>query len=130
MTLAMGCGTDWNLFDLLSAAIKQYTAGGIDNEWAWGVSLKTRADKPAECAGKMTLEEKVKSTVSLQECRDGNIVVVNVVMTDCNCLSCGEELPCFTSDMTFEDKLEMTLVYTTDGEWAFHLLDISAEAPQ
>jgi hypothetical protein len=127
----MQCGTDYNLFDLLSAAIKQHnTLAGIPDNWAWGISLKTKADMPAECSGKMTLEEKLKSTVSIEECRAGNIVVVNVVLEDCSCLTCGEELPCITSDMKFEDKLEQTLVYTTDGEWAFHLLDISAEAPQ
>lgn len=127
MALLMQCGTDWNLFDLLSAAIKQHITANVPDEFAWAIALRTKAEKPAECAGKMTLEEKLKSTVSIVEC-ETNIVVINVVLEDCNCLDCGEELSCNTADMTFEQKMEQTLCYTTDGEWAFYLLDITARA--
>ena len=126
----MQCGTDYNLFDLLSAAIKQHNSlAGIPDNWAWAVALRTKAATPDECGSEMTWEEKLKSCISIVECRHGNVVVVNIVLEDCACLICGSELPCNSADMDFFDKFKLTFCYTTDGEWALYLLNINPEVP-
>lgn len=124
--LAMICGADQTLNELLSAAIKEHqTLGGVPDGFAWAIVKKTIAAKPAECGKQLTLAEKIKSTVSIVDCNGTNVIAINVVDESCSCLICGDELPCSLSSLSFEQKVIQTLVYTTDGEWAWHLINVT-----
>jgi len=100
--------------EVLASVIKQDTATG---NWFIAIALKTE-DTIDECGAKWTLEEKLRSAVSLN-CEDNIPALNSVDMGECACLSCGTEIPCNMSDLTFEQKLERTLAYTNEGEWAF-----------
>lgn len=123
--LLLACGLGQTMEELLSAAIKQHlTIAGITDYYAWAVVSKTKATT-AECGKQLTLEEKIKQTVSIVNCPLGDVVAINVVYEACECLSCGDELPCNVTDIPFDEKVNRTLVYTTDGEWAWYILNIT-----
>lgn len=122
MSLALICGADQTVNELLSAAIKDLT--GVNN-YAWAIVKKIKAAEPAECGKQMTLAEKIKSTVALVTCPLGDVIAINVVETACDCLNCGDEIPCNMTTLTFEQKVLKTIVYTTAGEWAWNLIDIT-----
>lgn len=124
MTLLLGCGMNSTLEELISQCIKEHNTiqGDVDN-WALAVVQKTKADAPADCGTKLTFEEKLKQAISIN-CAD-NIVALNVVIEQCSCLSCGDELPCNTADLPLADKLKQAMCYTTDNEWAFYFIDIT-----
>lgn len=126
MALEFLCGQDKGLFELLAACIAQHNtlAGPVDG-WAWKIVQKTKADYPDMCGREMSMEEYWKSAISIVECVAGNYIAINVVIEDCDCLTCGDELPCHTADMDIADKVKRTFCYTTDGEWALYLLDIT-----
>lgn len=106
------------LFELLSATIK-------DNTTSWGIAIVTKTidTQPDLCGKEMTLEEKIQSAVS-QNCAT-NTLAVNVVIVSDSCMRSADELPCNTGDMTFEQRLHRSIVKTTDGEYAFVLINIT-----
>ena len=117
MALAMLCGGDYGLLELITATIKERTADGA---WFIAISIKTE-DTINECGRKMTTAEKIKSSISILECPGGNIVVLNVLTTECECLNCGTEIPCHDADLSFDEKINRVFGYTTDGEWALRI---------
>jgi hypothetical protein len=122
MSLAMICGADQTVNELLAAAIKEVT---VNANWGWAIVKKTKAADPVQCGKQLTLSEKIKSTVSITDCGGVSLIAINVVELSCDCLNCGEELACNVSDLPFEQKVAKTLCYTSDGEWAWYLLNVT-----
>ena len=114
----MNC-TWLTIFELLSATIKETATGN----WTIAYVTKRLDTQPNLCGKEMTLEEKIKSTIS-QNCIT-NTLAINVVIETDACLTSGNELPCNTVDMTFEERLAKTIVLTTDGDYAFLLTNIT-----
>lgn len=124
MALKLACGNDWGLEELLKACLAQVTnLAGTHPDLAWKVIRKTWAAAPAECGRKLTFEEKLKSTISVQDCTGTPVIGINVVLLDCECLACGTELPCNYSDVPLFQLAEQAFCYTTEDEWAFYVMD-------
>ena len=128
MTLVLSCGNDYGLLELLKRALAQHTslAGPVD-QLMWKVIRKTKADLPPECGRELTFAEKLKSAISITDCNGTNVVAINYVSESCECLRCGiDNIPCNESELPFEHLAKQAFCYTTDGEWAFYLGDITA----
>jgi len=92
-------------------------------DYAIKVIIKTKDHSPEACGNSPSLWERVRSAISVEGC---GTIGLNVVYVDrCSCLDCGEELPCNTGDQKFEDLLLQTFVYTTDGQWALQILNVT-----
>jgi len=119
MALENSCGQFKQLEELLSATIKGHTTH--TNNWAIATVKKTWAPSPSGCAhSKLTLHEKLASAVSVFN----GVIALNVVDEPCLAMTCASELDCNTSDMSFFDKLERAMCYTTDGDWAIYTINI------
>ena len=120
MTLSLLCGQNKTMLELLSSCIKQHTASG---DYGFAIVKKTKAAQPAMCGKAMTLDQYVKSAISVNTVT--NIVAINVVEVSCEDLACANSLPCSTSNESFEELMAQTFVFTTDGEWAIYLFNIT-----
>lgn len=119
MTLSNLCGNNKTIPELLGSTVKELAAGGF----GWAIVKKTAAAVQPTCNKVPSYAEKIASAVSIN-CAT-NTTAINVVEVDCDCLNCASEMDCNTADLTIEQRGDLAMVYTTDGEWAFRLLNIT-----
>jgi len=124
MPLLSTCTTKPEMEELLKSIVAgRHNLAMTIGDYAIKVIIKTKDHSPEGCGNSPSLWERLRSAISVEDC---GTIGLNVVFVDrCNCLSCGEELPCNTGDQTFEDLLLQAFVYTTDGQWALQVLNVT-----
>ncbi len=122
MSLVNSCGHDYALDELIKATIGVATANG--HKFV-KVTVKTEAPFP-ECSKHPSFEEKLKGAISIVVCPEGNYIAINTIeIPNCDCLICGTDIPCNEADLPVDKLLVQCFGYTTDGEWALRIANVT-----